>query len=119
MAKCTLMPGIESISGSIKVENGSRIIFKTFTKPSANRKGKTETRMYLSQKHERTTPLSKAEIAARRRFYMVSQRIKNLTDEERQRYREDFVRSKFTFNGKRYATLRGWLVARFSAEYKK
>ena len=113
------MPGIESISGSIKQKDDSRIIFKTFTKPSVNRKGKTETRIYLAQKHERTTPLSKAEIAARKRFFMVAQRIKNLTDEERQRYREDFVRDKYTFNGKRYATLRGWLVARFSAEYKQ
>ena len=66
--KCTLMPGIESISGSIKGANGSRLIFKTYKRPSANRKSKTETRVYISHKKKRTKPLSANEIVCRARF---------------------------------------------------
>ena len=117
--KCTLMSGIESISGSIKGENGSRLIFKTFRRPSVNRPNKTETRCYISQKKERTKPLSANEIACRARFAEARAFATNLSDEQRQQYREEYVRSKFLFNGKRYATLKGYIMARFYAEHPK
>lgn len=114
--KCTLMSGIESISGSIKGENGSRLIFKTFRRPSVNRPNKTETRVYLSQKKKRTKPLSDKEIACQARFTAARTFAANLTDEQAQRYYDEWKRSEYLFNGKRYATLKGYIMARFYAE---
>lgn len=113
--KCTLIPGIESISGSIKGANGSRLIFKTYKRPSANRKSKTETRVYLSHKKTRTKPLSENEIACRVKFAGARAYAAGLTDEQRQQYREDFSNSRFIFNGKKYATLKGYIMARYYA----
>ena len=113
--KCTLMPGIESISGSFKGKNGSRIIFKTYSKPSANRMGKTETRVYLSQKQTRTKPLSENEIACRARFAAARAYAADLSDEQSKQYHDEWKRSDYLFNGKRYATLKGYIMARFYA----
>ena len=110
------MSGIESISGSIKGENGSRLIFKTFRRPSVNRPNKTETRCYISQKKERTKPLSANEIACRARFAEARTYATNLSDEQRKQYHDEWKRSGYLFNGKTYATLKGYIMARFYAE---
>ena len=114
--KCTLSPGIESISGSVKGLNGSRLIFKTYKRPSANRPNKTETRVYLSHKQTRTKPLSENEIACQARFSAARTYAANLSDEQAQRYYDEWKRSDYLFNGKRYATLKGYIMARFYAE---
>jgi hypothetical protein len=114
--KCTLSPGIESISGSVKGLNGSRLIFKTFRRPSVNRPNKTETRVYLSQKKKRTKPLSDKEIACREWFSAARAFAANLSDEQRQQYHDEWKRSDYLFNGKTYATLKGYIMARFYAE---
>ena len=111
------MPGIESISGSIKGANGSRIIFKTYSRPSVNRKGKTETRVYISHKQTRKKPLSEREHETRHKFTLAAEYYRNLSNEQRQNYREDYVRSNFLFNGKRYTTLKGYIMARYYAEH--
>ena len=117
--KCTLSPGIESISGSVKGLNGSRLIFKTYKRPSVNRKSKTETRVYLSHKQTRTKPLSDKEIACREWFSAARTFAANLSDEQRKQYHDEWKRSDYLFNGKRYATLRGYIMARFYAERPK
>ena len=117
--KCTLMPGIESISGSVKGENGSRLIFKTYKRPSVNRPNKTETRVYLSQKKKRTKPLSENEIACREWFSAARTYAANLSDEQARQYYDEWKRSDYLFNGKRYATLKGYIMARFYAERPK
>lgn len=62
--KLTLAPGFVSASGTFaKYKNGDKIILKTY-----NRNGKPETRAYAIKKHERTTKLSAAEMAARELF---------------------------------------------------
>ena len=114
--KCTLTPGIESLSGSVKGKNGSRLIFKTYSRPSVNRKSKTETRCYLSHKQTRTKPLSDNEIACRARFAEARAFAANLSDEQRQQYHDEWKRSDYLFNGKTYATLKGYIMARFYAE---
>ena len=113
--KCTLMPGIESISGSVKGKNGTLLIFKTYKRPSAIRKGKTETRVYLTKKQPRTKPLSENEIACRVRFAAAGAYVASLSDEQRKQYKEEWMRSDYLFNGKRYATLKGYIMARFYA----
>ncbi len=110
------MPGIESISGSVKGANGSRLIFKTYKRPSVNRPSKTETRCYLSHKKKRTKPLSANEIACRVRFTEARAYAANLSDEQRMQYHDEWKRSDYLFNGKRYATLKGYVIARYYAE---
>lgn len=113
--KCTLTSGIESISGSIKQKNGSRIVFKTFSKPSVNRGSKTETHVYLMRRQERSTPLSENEIAARNRFAEAATYFKNLSEEQRMAYYKPWKSANYCYKGKKYATLRGYIVARFYA----
>lgn len=114
--KCTLMPGIKSISGSVKGENGSRLIFKTYSRPSVNHKSEVETRVYLSHKKMRTKPLSDKEIACQARFAEARAYAANLSDEQRKQYYDEWKRSDYLFNGKQYVTLRGYIMARFYAE---
>ena len=114
--KCTLMPGIKSLSGSIKQKNGTRIIFKTFSKPSVNREGKTETRVYISQKRERTTPVSDAEKKQWGRFAQAAKILGELSETERIQYAGEWKQNKYIFNGKKYATLRGYMLARIMKE---
>ena len=113
------MPGIESISGSMKEKSGSRIVFKTFSKPSVNRGSKPETRIYLMRRQERSTPLSENEIAVRKRFSEAATYFKNLSEKQRMAYRELWRRDEYRFNGKVYVTLRGYVMARFMAGNKQ
>ncbi len=72
MAKTTLLPGVESISGKV-----GNYLFKTF-----NRNGKKEVRVYLcpSDRYQRKTKLSAEECKQRKRFVEgcreVARRIK-------------------------------------------
>ena len=107
------MPGIESISGSMKQKKGSRIVFKTFSKPSVNRSSKTETRVYLMQRKERSSSLSENEIRCRERFAQATRYFTNLTPEQKEAYAKEWKKSSYRFKGKKYATLRGFIVAKF------
>ena len=116
--KITLAKGIESISGSFKTKNGHHIIFKTYKRPSANRPhGQTETRMYSipSSSYQRKTPITEKEKLIRTQFKAASVYWNSLLDEQKQRFADEYKRSKCMFNGKKYATLRGYVIARFFA----
>jgi hypothetical protein len=71
--KVELMPGIKSISGSIKQKNGRHMVFKTFNRPD----GKKETRAY-SIIYERRTSYSPKEKAAQERFAICAQAVKRI-----------------------------------------
>ena len=116
--KVTLPPGIESISGSMKSKNGVRIVYKTYTKPSIKRPGgKPETRAYFvpESSYQRRTPISQKEIANRSKFRDASMYWLNLSDKLKKSYYDEWKRSKFMFNGKKYKTLRGYVIARYFA----
>ena len=113
--KCTFMPGIKSISGSMKQKNGTRVIFKTFSRPSSKRSSETETRVYVMRQKERSTPLSENEKAARKRFTEAATYFRNLTDEQKMAYYKPWKSANYCFNGKKYVTLRGYVIARFYA----
>lgn len=117
--RVTLPAGFESISGSIKQKNGSKLVFKTFKRPSVNRTTQTETRAYIMQKHERKTPLSDNEIAARQRFKEASEFVAKLSKEQKSAFADQYKIAKGRFNGKHYNTIRGYIVARYYAEYRQ
>ena len=114
--KITLNSGIKSISGK-----SGGMMFRTFKK----RDGSTETRMYLLPRkrngeygYTRKSRVSEKEQAARSQFALISEKIKNLSEEKWMIYRDEYVADKYKFNGKKYATLRGYIVARLYAEEK-
>ena len=118
--KCTLNPAVAQMSGKC----GS-LLFKTYTKPD----GKKETRAYILPKkgtspdgrkayfgYTRTAKLSDNEKLARSRFAKASEVFKNMTQDEKMRYNKEWKTAKYKFNGKKYNTLRGYIIARLFAE---
>lgn len=70
--KCELMPGIRSISGTMKRNaDGSRLEFRTFQRPD----GTTETRAYICHKKERSTPPTDKEMKQRARFSALNSEV--------------------------------------------
>ena len=116
MSKCLLNPQFKNISGRV-----GNILFKTYTKPD----GTKETRAYGLPRREngkygykRTTKLSANEKAARMQFGMIAKLVHDMPEEERMTYYREWKKAKFMFNGKKYATLRGYIIARKYAEWR-
>ena len=115
--KCKLNSAIASMSGKC-----GNVLFKTYKRPN----GKTETRAYLLPRdhcsgkfgYKRTTPPSDKEIKARAQFSKFAVMYATLTDEERRSYAERYTRDNHVFNGKKYNTLRGYIIANFYASEK-
>ena len=115
--KCTLNPKFGSISGK-----SGNVLFKTFHRAD----GKTETRAYLLPKNRETgkygyarkAAVTEGEIESRERFKRVSEIVASLSDEEKQQYSREWKIAKYKFNGKKYCTLRGYIIARLYADMK-
>ena len=114
--KCTLNPNIKNISGRV-----GNILFKTYTRPD----GTKETRAYgLPRRqngkygYERTAKLTDGEKASRKKFCLATTLVQNISESERMTYYRAWKKDKFMFNGKKYATLRGYIIARKYAEIK-
>ena len=115
--KVTFAAGVEAISGSIKQKNGTRIIFKTFTKPSANRKSDKETRMYIMPPQKRTSPVSEKELKHRARFAQAADLVARMPEDEKKRIAEEWRKNKYMYNGKKYKSFRGFLLAKAMKEF--
>ena len=78
--KVEFMPGIASMSGSVKTKNGDRLVFMHRASD-----GKGHGRAYLrtSKDYQRSTPVSDKEIAARVLFQNRAQLVKQLMTERR------------------------------------
>ena len=114
--KCTLKPGVANISGK-----SGGLLFKTFTKPD----GTKETRCYLMPKHkdgsfgyERKAKVTAGELAARQKFQTATMAIQALTEEQRTDYAREWKAAHYKFNGKKYNTLRGYIMARIYDDLK-
>lgn len=114
--KCTLNSNIRSISGRT-----GNVLFKTYKRPD----GKTETRAYLLPKrengkygYERKAAVSDKELEARNLFKKISEKVAAMTDAEKQEYARQWKKANYKFNGKKYCTLRGFIVAKLYAEEK-
>ena len=109
-------PAIEHVSGRC-----GQMLYKTFKRAD----GTKETRVYFLPKQSngkygygRRTKPSEAEIGARLTFANVSRIIKNMPEDKKMAYRKQWVKDKYKFNGKKYATLNGYIRARIYAEFK-
>ena len=107
------MPGIAAISGSTKEKNGKRIVF---THRAGDKPG--EGRMYIrpADCYRRTTPMSEKEIEAKVRFQRVSWQLNHLGEETKVKFAREWEKDGYKFNGKKYATLRGYIFARLHAD---
>ena len=100
------MPGIAAISGSMKSKNGKRIVF---THRASDKPGNG--RMYMRQEYQRTAPVSDKEIAARNLFKQITAKVAAMTEEEKKTFCEHWKKANYKFKGKKYATLRGFIIA--------
>ena len=105
--KTNLFPGIQNLSGTIKSPSGKKVIFKTFKRAN----GTTETRAYFvsPDSYQRRTKIKPKEIACRQKFSDAMAKLNALSEEQAKR-------SKYTFNGKQYKSIRGYIMARVYAE---
>ena len=111
--KCDLAPGIGKLSGK-----SGGILYKTYHKPD----GSTETRAYILPRKQngqygytRRTAVTKDEKQRRMNFSLSSAYAgRVLSDKSSPEFREwyeRFKQAKGEFNGKKYATLRGFIMA--------
>ena len=89
------------------------MVFKTFKRKAADGTVKEETRVYMMDRKKRTKPLSKGEQNARLRFKQAADYFKALDEWQRAEYHHQWRADKYCYNGKKYATLRGYIIARF------
>ena len=115
--KVTLAAGVEALSGSVKQKDGSRIVFKTFSKPSVNRKSEKETRMYFMPPHKRTSHATEKELRQRAKFAQAADLVARLPEDEKKRIAEEWRQNKYKYNGKKYKSFRGFLLAKAMKEF--
>ena len=104
--------GIESMSGSIKEKNGSTIIYKHMKgdKPGYGR-------MYLMPRgtYQRKTKPTEKEMHARNKFAQASYYAAFMPTPLKEKYAEQWRKNKYQLNGKKYCTLRGYIMACYYA----
>ena len=114
MANCEFAGGIKNVRGTLNkvtyFSNGKKV---TRSVVASVRGGKQ--RLYLRTYRERSTPISEKEKLIRTRFSAATIYWNSLFDEQKQRFQDEYKRSKCMFNGKKYKTLRGYVIARFFA----
>ena len=114
--KCTLNPNIQSISGRV-----GDLEFRTFKRPGR----KPETRVYFLPKkpdgtygYVRRKPYSDKELAIRAIFTKAATAFAAMPENERKQYHDEWKKAGYKFNGKKYNTLRGYVVARIIADLR-
>ena len=75
-------------------------------------------RFYLREYRPRTTPISEKEKKQRTIFAEAAARWQGLSETERLAWHKEWKDAAYTWNGKKYGTLRGYCVARFMAELR-
>ena len=102
--------GIESMSGTMDCGNGQRM---TITHRKSDKPGEGHARIWRKGDYKRKTEVGESELARRRIFALANKKIaKDMKDPSLvQMYQEDYKIAKGIFNGKKYATLRGFAFA--------
>lgn len=72
-------------------------------------------RVYLREERQRSTPVTEKEKAQRNRFAQATSFFYSLSEDEKMKWWDVFKLNHYKFRGKKYATLRGYIVARHMA----
>ena len=73
-------------------------------------------RIYIREQKERTTKIKPREIEIRNMFAKAQAVISAMSDEQKKEYKIQWEKNNYSFNGKLYKTLRGYMMARLYAE---
>ena len=101
------MEGVSGTLRTIKIADGiKRKVIVTCSKTGKQR-------LYLRDYKTRTAPVTDKELKARGKFAEAAQFYRNLTEEQKEAYSKQWRKNKYRLNGKKYGTLRGYIVALF------
>lgn len=75
-------------------------------------------RIYIRKEAQRKTKVSEGELKRRALFVRATDYVKEISPDVKKQFEDEWMRSKYLFNGKVYYTLRGYIIARFYAEHK-
>ena len=116
MAQCEFADGIMNVRGTLSkssfVHKGRRYTTRVVAQVTSSGKQ----RIYLRRTEERSTPVTEREQVARSRFKTVSEQVNAMSAEEKHRYAQEMHDAQMLFNGKKYSSLRGYIMARLYAE---
>ena len=101
------MKGVSGTLNTITFGDGTkRKIIATCSKSGKQR-------VYIRDYKPRTTKVSEKEKKARSKFAEAAQFYCNLTDEQKEAYCRQWRKNRYKLKGKKYATLRGYIIASF------
>ncbi len=117
MAHVEFPKGIQGVSGTLSSRKYKDIDGNIVTRKVIVTCSKTtgKQRIYLREYKGRSTMPSPKELAIRERFAQAAAFYSALTDADKERYYRLWRKDNLKYNGKKYATLRGYVVARFYA----
>ena len=114
MAKCDFAGGIKNVRGTLSktifFDHGKKVTRRVVAKVYNGKQ-----RVYINQTYERRSAPSANEVAARARFAQVNRQLNALTEEQKKEYAREWKAAGYKFNGKKYNTLRGYIVGRLYA----
>ena len=115
MAKCNFLGGLNGVSGTlckkVTYDHGKKVV----TRVVASVRGGKQ-RIYIREQKERTTKIKPREIEVRNMFSKAQAEITAMSDERKKKYKIQWEENNYSFNGKLYKTLRGYMMARLYAE---
>ena len=115
--KVKFMPGIESMSGTMKSSYGQRV---TFSHRRGDKPGEGHVRMWKKGDYGRSTPVTPEELQRRDWFAEATRRATEVMKNRYtlEAYHEAWVANRYCYGGKTYATLRGYIVTRMYNKLK-
>ena len=97
-----------TISKRTTIVNGKREVTRVIAQV---RNGKQ--RIYIREEKQRRKPVSVNEIKARTAFAAAAKYFSSLDEWQRFEYHHQWDADKYCYNGKKYHSLRGYVMARF------
>ena len=115
MAQCDFIGGLKGVKGTlcknVTYDHGKKIV----TRVVASVRGGKQ-RIYIREQKERTTKIKPREIEVRNMFSKAQAVITAMSEERKLEFQKQWVENNYSFNGKQYKTLRGYMMARLFAE---
>lgn len=112
MARCDFAGGIENVRGTLSKlsyrEDGKLITKRVVAQVTPSGKQ----RIFIREYAQRSSPLTDKERATRNKFAQVSLTLAKMPEEEKKAYAQAWKKNGYKYNGKKYNTLRGYIVAR-------
>ena len=101
------MKGVSGTLRSITLNDGTkRKVIVTCSKSGKQR-------MYLRDYKPRTSKVTEKEQKQRNLFAAAASFYRDLSEEQKDFYQKQWKKNKYMFNGKKYGTLRGYVVASY------